>query len=134
MYAQAGASLGWAGIQNMLQQVADAGADDDAAIGFIGTPSVRELLSQRERAAGSGVVWADGAIDGHRATARRACPAATLIAGDFRYLRLVLHGAVTLIVDRYTFATTGAVRLVALADVAVVVEQPAAFPVASSIT
>lgn len=134
VYAQSGSSLGWAGVQNMLQQLGDAGADDDATVGFVGTPAVRELLAQRERAAGSGMVWADGAVDGHRAISSRACPSATLIAGDFRQLTLLIHGAVTVIVDRYTYATTGAVRLVVLADVAVVVGQPSAFAVASSVT
>lgn len=134
VYAQAGSTLGWSGVQNMLQQLGDAGADDDASIAFVGTPAVKELLSQRERAPGSGLCWADGAIDGHRAISSKACPTGCLIAGDFRQVKVFIAGSVTVIVDRYSHATTGDVRIVMLADVAVVVAQPGAFAVASSVT
>lgn len=134
VYAQSGSSLGWAGVLSMLKQLGDSGADDDTMVAFVGTPAVRELLAQRERAAGSGMVWADGAIDGHRAISSRACPAGTLVAGDFRQLSLLIHGALTVVADRYTHASAGSVRLLLLADVAVVVGQPSAFAVASSVT
>lgn len=132
-HAQAGTALAWAGIQNQIEAIGNAGVRDDA-IAFVGTSAVRKLLSQRERAAGSGLVWDGRSIAGFPAVADVGCPAATLLVGDWSQLQIVIQPGVQFIVDCYTFSTTGAVRVVALLDVEVQVLQPAAFSKATSIT
>lgn len=132
-HSQSGTSLAWAGIQNQLQALGDAGVRDEF-IAFVGTPSVRELLAQREKAAGSGLVWDGRSIAGFPAVADAACPAGTLLVGDWRQLVIALQPGVQFIVDPFTFSTSGAVRVVALLDCDVQVLQPAAFSKATSVS
>ena len=132
VHAQSGTSLAWAGIQNMLEAVGNGGARD-ADIRFIGTPAVRKLLAQRERAAGSGLVWDAASISGRPADVSLQCPAGTLFAGDFSQLVVSVHGGINLVVDRMR-ATDGSARVCAMVDMDVQAPYPAAFSRATSIT
>ena len=132
-HAQSGASLAWAGIQAQLQALTTAGCQD-SSLAFVGAAGVRQMLAQRERAPGSGLLWDGRSIAGMPAVADVACPSATLLVGDWSQLQIVLQPGIQIFVDPITFATTGAVRLVALIDCAVQILQPSAFSKATAVT
>ena len=132
VHAQAGATLSWAGIQNMLEAVTNGGARD-SSVRFIGTSGVRELLATRERAAGSGLVWDGASIAGRPADVSLECPAATLFAGDFSNLCIAVHGGLSIQVDEQR-QVDGSARIIALTDVDVFATYAAAFSRATSIT
>lgn len=132
VHDQAGASLAWSGIAAMMKAVGDGGAKDESRR-FIGTTAVRELLQKREKAAGSGMVWSGGAIDGVPAHVSQQCPTGTLFLGDWSQITALIHGGITLMVDpRVT--PGGTHRLVVMFDLAVEVRQAGAFSRATSIS
>lgn len=129
---QPGTGLAWSGIQAMRKAVLQGGARDDA-VRVIAAPGVRELLATRERAAGSGFIWDYGQVDGRPAHATPQCPAGTLFMGDFSQVTVVLHGDVTLMVDRFN-STNGSARVVVMQDADILYPHPAVFARATSIT
>jgi hypothetical protein len=131
LFEQAGASLGWSGIQAMQKAVLDAGSAE-SAIRWVGATNVRQLLAARERAAGSGFIWADRQIDGGPAAAAREAPAGTLFCGDFSSV-VVTMSAVTVLVDNRR-VTNGSSLVVLLVDADVSVLYPAMLARATSVT
>jgi HK97 family phage major capsid protein len=132
VFNQPGASLSWAGVQAMLEAVRLAGGRD-RSIAFIGAPGVARALSTRERAAGSGFVWDGGLIAGRPADVSLECPAGGLFVGDFSRMVVAIHGGLQLTVDAVP-ATNGSVRMVAAVDADIVVQFPAVFARATSVT
>lgn len=132
-YAQVGTSLAHAGIQNMLQNVADAGALDEA-LGVVATPSVRELLALREVAPGSGLLWDGRTVAGLPARATPDVPAARLILGAWSELLVGLWSPPEIMVNPYANFQAGILQMRVMLHADVAVRQPAAFAVASSIT
>lgn len=130
---QSGTSLAHAGIQNMLQQVADAGAQDEA-LAVVATPAVRELLAQREVAAGSGMLWDGRTVAGLPARATPDVPAANLILGAWPELLIGLWGPIELAINPFANFQAGILEMRVLMHADVAVRHPAAFAVASSIT
>ena len=131
---QSGTDLAWAGVVNMLEEVASDKATD-ANVRFIGTPGVRELLMKREQAAGSGLVWQGDTVAGKRAAVTTDMPSATLICGDFSQCVLGLWSdGIQVAVNPFDTFNTGVVsmRAMVLADVAVL--HAGAFCAATSIT
>ena len=130
---QAGTSLGWAGILNAEQLIADTGTE---VTGYVTTPQVRELLKARERAAGSGMTWEAGTMNGKPAFATTGLPAATLIAADFSQCVLGQWGGLEIAIAPPAAgdfqAGILAIRLMTSVDVALL--RPTAFVVTSSIT
>lgn len=130
--AQAGANLAWSGISNMLKLSAEANGE---STGFMSTPAVRDLLGQREKASGSGLIWSEGRIDGRPAFASTSCPAATLISGPWSEIMVPLwREGIALAVDDSTFFATGAFQVRVMLSADVIVRHPSSFVVASSIT
>jgi hypothetical protein len=129
---QSGTSLAWSGIQAMRRAVVLGGARDDA-VRVIAAPAVRELLAVRERAAGSGFIWDGSTVDGRPAHASLQCPTGALFVGDFSQAAVVLHGDLTLTVDRFG-STNGSARVLVMQDADIRFFYPAAFARATSIT
>jgi hypothetical protein len=66
---------------------------NDAAVAWLSTPAVRELLGARERIATSGIFcWSDDKIDNRRASVSTNVPTATLIAADWSDIILANWG------------------------------------------
>lgn len=131
---QSGTALAWAGICNMLEQVALDNATD-ANIRFIGTPGVRELLQQREQASGSGLVWQGNEIAGKPAAVTTDMPSGTLLAGDFSQCTLGIWGAgIEIAINPYQTFNTGTVAMRAMVGADVGVLHAGAFCAATSVT
>lgn len=132
LFAQAGASLGLAGVQAMLEAVALGGAED-SSVRAIASPGVRKLLAARERAAGNGMLWDAGQLAGVPAGVSLQCPAATILAGDFSQVMLVIHGGVSVMVDP-RLDVTGKHRVTALMDIDVLIRRPECFARATAVS
>lgn len=128
-----GSTLGLTGITDMIEACLSGGAREDRLM-FIAAPDVRKTLSRREKAAGSGLLWADGKIDGVRAIASRLVPAGTLVLGDWAGLAIAIWGGLELSLDGYTnFRSLGSTLRVAIScDVAVT--HPSVFAKSETIT
>jgi HK97 family phage major capsid protein len=131
--SESGTSLGWSGLQNIRQAVADTGARD-ADCAFVATPAVRELLATRERASGSGIVWGEGKIDGHPAHVSAECPSASLFYGPWRDIRVLILGGIVFQLLKPYFSTSGMHRVQVFAEVAIVIPRPGSFAKSTSIT
>lgn len=129
----AGSGLAHAGVQSMIASCLAAGAREENIM-VVAAPAAFEVLSKRERAAGSGFIWDAGRVAGRPAAVSIDAPANSMFAGDFALIDLAVHGGLTLIVDRFTYATAGAVRIVLLLDLEVFHSHPQAFARAASIS
>lgn len=135
--SQSGTTLGHAGTTAMKRKVADANAEDEA-ISYLGTPAVRELLENREKATGSGrYVWDDDRIASRPARVTTDLPAATLVCGAWETIYLGIWGqGFVLEVNPYDAVGFKAgliqARMIVTADVAVL--HAPAFCVASAVT
>lgn len=130
--AQSGTSLAWAGIVAMQKASALANAEPTA---WVADPASRALLQQREKAAGSGLVWDDGRVSGTPAFATTAVPSATLLTGDWSQAVLAFWGdGVNVEIDPSTGFRSGVFGARVLAAVDVGIVHPAAFTAATSIT
>lgn len=83
--AQSGTSLSFANVCTMKKNVLAAGARE-ARLRWLGAPDVQEVLSKRERASGSGMVWEDGKIADVPAVATSRVPAGYLVLADWSTL------------------------------------------------
>lgn len=149
-----GTSLDWAAILNAETDVAAANADA-ATCAYVTTPAVRALLKARVKASSTwSPVWEDagvyyagaqgalpnpafgsGRVNGYRAEATNQITAGYMFFGDFSQVVIGSWGSgVDIVVDKYTNATTGIVRIVAFHSVDVGVRYAGAFSMASSIT
>lgn len=130
----AGASLAHAGLLEMRKEALAGGAREDR-LRWIAAPAVQETLSARERSTNSGrYLWDDGAVLGRPAHATDTAPAAALFCGDFSLATMYLFGGLDLVIDRRFLASGGKVRFVASVYADLVVNRPAAFSRATSIT
>jgi HK97 family phage major capsid protein len=130
-----GASLAWSGIEN-AQRLVSASGVPDSRVTWVGAPTVRETLGQRERVSTSGrFIWDDAGISGRPALSTPDAPAATLFVGDFSQAVLALFGpGIELRFDPHNNYAAGlcAFQVLAMADI--VFPQPAAFARIVSIT
>ncbi len=133
IHTETGTSLAWSNIQNMLEKVSAAGVQD-GALAFVGTPAVRELLAQREVAAGSGLIWNGRSIGGFPANATPDAPAASLYLGAWSELVVALWGAPEISVNPMTYFSTGKLQMRIMLHCDTAVRHDGAFAVASSIT
>lgn len=129
-----GASLDWDGVTDMLWSVAE--ADGQEGVAWFAPPSVRRLLSRRERIAGGGrEIWNDNSIAGYPAIASRVAPADTLIVGAFGEVVIALFvDGIEIVVNPYSDFTRGLISYRAWLSVDVAVTAPAAFAVAEGIS
>jgi HK97 family phage major capsid protein len=129
-----GTSLSWTAIQAMVAACLSAGVHEDR-IRAVGAVGVRQLLGAREAVSTSGrYIWQAGACGGVAAMPSTEAPAGSLFVGDFSNIHLALHGGITLIVDAFTYATSGSVRVVFMMDLDILHPRPSAFARALSIT
>jgi HK97 family phage major capsid protein len=130
-----GTSLAWSGILN-AQRLASASGVTDQGMTWVGAPTVRETLAQREVISTSGrFIWADNAIAGNRALASPNAPASTLFVGDFCQAVLALFGpGIEIRFDPNNDFNAGKVAFQVLAICDIVFPQPAAFVRITSIT
>jgi HK97 family phage major capsid protein len=130
-----GTALSWATLQTVIENLASVDADENT-LAFIGSPSVRRILSQRERLTGSGVpIWNNKEIAGFGAHVTTGTAAGSMTVGAFDGVTIGIWGeALQLEADPVTFFKSGIVqfRCWLTADVAVAV--PGSFAVIPSIT
>ena len=108
-----------------------------ASVRWLAPPAVAKILRARDSPTNAGkFVWTDqNTIAGYRAEASTACPASTLIAGDFSQAVIGIWGGIGVEVDPYGAGfKTGSfrARVVAIVDCGLL--TPAAFSVASSVS
>ena len=118
----------------MLEQVST--ADDQPNLTWIGTPTVRKLLSRRPTFTGSAkAIWDDLLIDGWPAYASRVCPDGSLVLGDFQEVVVVLFAdGVEVVVNPFSDEKQGLISYRAWLSADVALSTTGAFSVASSIT
>lgn len=126
-----GTSLSWSGV---LDFIVNTGTNNLDVSGWAMTPVIYKLLASREKAAGSGMILTDGAIDGRPAAHSMSVPTATLIAGPWAELWIGEWGTVDLSVDPYSKFTSRVVGVRAMFTLDIAVRYPAAFSAAASIT
>jgi HK97 family phage major capsid protein len=131
-----GTSLAHAGVLAMRRQVLAAGGRE-AALSWVGTPAVQEVLGARERSTGGGrFLWDGATILDRPASATASAPAGLLAAGDFSQAVMGVWGPSDLLleIDPYTFFQTNKLqaRVVLMADFGI--PNPGAFSVAATVT
>jgi HK97 family phage major capsid protein len=134
VFAQSGTSLGFAGITTMIEAVEAAGLADPTRAGFVLGTSAAKLMRQRERAAGSGAIFADGRVDGFRGLATRNAPADTIVFGDWARVALAEWGVLEVGADPFTGFKSAKIAARAILSTDVWVKQPGAFAKAESVT
>jgi HK97 family phage major capsid protein len=122
------------GVSDMLSAAPD-------RVGYVAPPAVASLLMNRQKFTGSNdALWeghmADGRIAGAPAISTTACPAATMVFGDWGQLVIAEYdgGSIELSVDPYSDFRTGIVTIRVVARYDIFLRKPGAFSVATSIT
>lgn len=138
VYTHSGTGLAQSGIQTMLQNVSEAGAQDDQ-LAFIGTPAVRALLAQRPMYESNLTpsprdVWDGRSVAGFPAHATADAPTASLFLGAWQELVIAIWGAPEISINPSTYFSTGKLQMRVMLHADVAVRHPAAFAVATSIT
>lgn len=133
-----GTSLAWAGIVEFESDVASANADV-ASMGFLTTPSVRGKLKQRTQVSGGTTppfIWGpDGKVNGYRAEVTMQMLADAMIFGDFSQLLLAMWGSPEFaLIDQGANYAQGEQEIIVFQDMDVLVLQPGAFSLATSIS
>jgi HK97 family phage major capsid protein/HK97 family phage prohead protease len=139
-----GAAPSWTNVTKLIQEV----AVDNALsgnLGFLTNAAAAATLLRTEKATGTGLfVWeagrmaAEGTVAGYRAaisnnvpsnltkgTASGVCSA--IVFGNWADLLIGMWGGVDIVVDPYTFSSTGGLRITAAATVDVAVRHPQSF-------
>ncbi|MFZ5539294.1 MAG: phage major capsid protein [Pseudomonadota bacterium] len=130
----AGAALAFLGVASMIEAVESAGLVDPSRAGFVLGTGVAKLLRQRERAPGSGAIFADGRIDGFRAIATRNAPPATIVFGDWSRCAVAEWGVLEIGADAFSGFKSGTIAARALLTCDAWVKQPGAFSKAENVT
>lgn len=139
-----GASIAHAGIMEFQSDVLAANASVNAsAFGYVTTPTVASTLSGRQRFTGSNdPLWlgalVEGTLGGRKAMATGACPASTIVAGDWSSVALLDWGGIEVGVNPYgadvAAYKAGLVGLRCFWSVDVAVLRPSSFSIAQSVT
>lgn len=135
IHSQSGTSLGWAGLQAMLEAVQNGGARYSRLTWFV-APDAAEILAKRERATGSNFCLDNGAIAGRPCITTTAVPAGSLVLADAGRITLAIFDGAGVAVERDDFSSfsTGLVSFRILVAIDVAIVPAAAFAAASSIT
>lgn len=135
--AVTGTSIDWTAILDFEADVSAAELDlAGTNVGWITTPLVRKLLKGRLKVAGyPQYLWEspDNRMNGYRAFATNACPADTLLFGDWSEIVIGEWGIVEIETAPALFAA-GIVGIRAMADIDIGVKHAGAFSVAASVT
>lgn len=137
--SEAGASIAWTGILNMLATVETAkGLVAPEAAGWAVDPASAKILRGRERSAGSGYIMDGNVIGGYRALSTGSVPAGTALFGDWSQVVLLEWGVLELGADPFgvnsALFTKNLVGLRAIWSCDVMVMNSESFCKASSIT
>lgn len=130
-----GTALSWATLQTVIETLASADADENT-LAFIGSPSVRRILSQRERLTGSGVpIWNNKEIAGFPGMVTTGTAANSLTVGAFDGVTVGIWGeALQLEADPVTFFKSNVIQFRCWLTADVAVASPGSFAVIPSIT
>ena len=132
-----GTSLSQAAVCEMLQEVAEANANDEA-VSFLTTPAIRKLLQARERATGLDFIWgSDGRVAGQPAFVSTSVPAATMLCAHWPSIIVGMWGPgleIQVNPDAPTLFAQGIVQMRCLLTADVTVAHVGAVNLASSIT
>ncbi len=130
-----GTSLANAGVVDLVHAVRNSNA---TSVAFVAAPNVEQLLSKRERATGSGMLWDSDRLSNRPAFASNSMPASTLLCGDWANVVLFDWGALEVGVNPYgadpAAFRAGITEMRALWTYDVAVLRPASFAVSASIT
>ena len=140
-----GGALTWDHIVDLEGEVALDNADE-GALGYLTNSTVRKALKKTTKVsgdAGAGFIWEPGneagfgRLNGYRAAVSNNVPAdltkgtgtnlSAVIFGNFADLLIGEWSVLDIMVDPYTFSSTGTVRIVALQDVDLAVRHPQSF-------
>jgi len=137
--SEAGASIAWSGILNMIATVETAkGLVTPEAGGWAVNPASAKILRGRERATGSGFIMDAGEIADYRALSTGSVPAGTAIFGDWSRVFSLEWGVLEVGADPYgvnsTLFTKNLVGVRAIWSCDVLLLSPVSFSAATSIT
>jgi hypothetical protein len=130
-----GTSLSWATIQTVIETLA--GADiNESTLAFIGSPSVRRILSQRVRLTGGSIpIWNNAEVAGFGAHVTTGTAANSMTVGAFDGVTVGIWGdALELAADPVTFFKSGVTQFRCWLTADVAVAAPGSFAVIPSIT
>lgn len=135
--AVTGTGIDWAAILDFEADVALAELDlAGTNVGWITTPLIRKLLKARLKVAGyPQYLWEspDNRMNGYQAFATTACPADTLLFGDWSEIVIGEWGVVEIETAPAYFAA-GIVGIRAMADIDIGIKHAGAFSIATSVT
>lgn len=128
---KAGAAVTWPDIVNLETTVASASVEGPS-MAYAIHPSMAGKLRSTFKAANSDKTLLEGAGDkammnGHRVIISTQIPSTTILYGNFADLIIGLWSAIDLVIDIYTFSTSGTVRVVATQDADVAVRHVQSF-------
>lgn len=127
--AFAGAVPTFAEIVAMESAVAVDNADS-GALGYLFDPTTRGALKAQEKVSGSGIFcWESGElpVNGHRSFWSSNVVAGDVFFGNWSDLLIGMWGGVEILVDPYTNALSGGIRIVALSSIDIAVRHPVSF-------
>ena len=136
-----GAQINWGHVVGLESAVANANAEPDRLSGYLVNTKTRGWLKTQQKAANLPFVWDGGAqpLNGYRAAVTNNVPSnltkgtsngvcsSVMYGADWSMLVIGLFGAPDVVVDPYSLATTGLVRITLNQFFDVGVRQPAAF-------
>jgi HK97 family phage major capsid protein len=132
--SQSGTSLNMSGLAAMKKACVAADADDERLTWF-GAEDTREKLRARELTSGGGSIWPGRELLGHRALVSHKMPSNTLLLGDFSNVTVLLYGSgIEVLVNPYADFKSGRIEFEVLLQMDLVVNYPASFAKATSIT
>jgi HK97 family phage major capsid protein len=135
-----GTSIDYAKLVEFQTDVSDNNAAlNPATMGYVCPPLVASLLKGRQRFTGTdSPLWrgaiVEGEIEGCRAMSSKQMPASTLLFGDWSTVAIVEWGVLAIEVNPFADFKAGIIGIRALWSMDVLVTQPLAFSVATSIT
>ena len=138
--AVTGTSLDYAGVLEFQTDVATSNANISAdTFGYVTTPSIAALLSQRQRFTSTdSPLWQgtinDGMLAGAKAMSSHQMPAASMLCGDWSQLVIGEWGILEIATNPYTDFKAGIVGIRAIQTVDVGIRHAEAFSYATSIT
>ena len=131
--SMSGTSLSFATIADGIRQVLAAGARMSSLRFIVGTQTF-EVLSTRERAAGSGFIIEAGQLAGIPVSVSAEAPTDALYLGDWSRIVVPIYGAIEVFTNPFVSPQSGTVQVHVLADVDVLIPLPGAFLKAASVT
>jgi len=130
-----GTSITYAGLMEFITDVETANADAET-MAFITNPVIRGTFMTKPQVSGQPVYYINSnkELFGYPVYATNQVNSGYMFFGDWTQVLVGLWGGLELLVDPYTQATSGLVRLIASQFVDIAVRHPGAFSVSSNIS